>query len=491
MKCYINGILHSMKDEKHIYHQMATDQGKIIAFDQEVNVSLCDEVIDLNHGHLYPGFVDAHLHMIGYGEYLSMIHLSGLTSKESIINELLNYKNQHFLMGLGYLDVGISKDDLDHYFKEQVVLLRHNDYHSLTLNSKALEMFNVNNETGVLKEERATHVMKLLPKHSFNELKHMLEKSVKQLYAYGITGGHTDDLFYYNGFEETYHVFEEVMEKYPFRSHLLMHHEVIHDFIRSKKNWGIQTPYLELGSVKMFYDGTMSSKTALMSKPYLDTEDKGEVVMGKEKFTKTLKNVRKLGLTVAIHVIGDLGLDEVVDLLITYPPKDGQKDRIIHAPWAMKETLHKMVNLPVTFDIQPQFLASDLPRAFHIFSEYPDLIFPWKTYLDHHLILSGSSDAPVESPNPLLGIKDAIFRRSASDQKQYVENESLSHYEAIKLYTTGSHQPSLLQPRGYLEKGYLADFTVFDANLFELKEDQFYQTKVVMTIIDDKIVYKG
>lgn len=489
MKCYVNGIMHSMIDDKEIYHQMATQDGKIIAFDDEVNLSQCDEVFDLNQGHLFPGFVDAHLHMMGYGEYLSMIHLSGLKTKDEVINHLLNYQHQDFMMGLGYVDLGITKHDLDLYFKDQIVLLRHNDYHSLTLNSKALAIFKIVDDTGILKEDRATQVMQMLPKHSLEELKHMLEKSVKQLYTFGITGGHTDDLYYYNGFQETYQAFEDVMSSFPFRAHLLMHHEIIHDYIRSKKKWGIQTPYLELGSVKMFYDGTMSSKTALMQKPYLGTNTYGEVVMGKENFIKTLSNVRKLGLTVAIHVIGDKGLDEVIDLLIKYPPQLGQKDRVIHAPWAMKETLIKMVNLPITYDIQPQFLSSDLPRVFSYVSVKPDYIFPWKTYLDHNLILSGSSDAPVETPNPLLGIKDAIYRRSNSDKKQYVKSEVLSHYEAIKLYTTGAHAQSVLQPRGYLQIGYLADFTVFNCNLLELDEAGFDKAYVTMTIIDDKTVY--
>lgn len=490
MKCYVNGIMHSMISEDHIYHQMATENGKIVAFDDEVVLSSCDEIIDLNKGHLYPGFVDAHLHMIGYGEYLKMIHLSGLDSKEKVINHLLKYKHQPFLMGLGYLDMGITKHDLDLYFKDTVVLLRHNDYHSLTLNSKALDMFQIIDETGILKEESATYVMQRLPKHEFDDLKEMLEKSIKKLHAFGITGGHTDDLYYYNGFNETYRVFDDVLTKYPFRAHLLMHHQVIDDFIASKKPWGIQTPYLELGAVKMFYDGTISSKTALMFSPYLENNHHGEVVMGRENFREALIKARKLSLPVAIHVIGDLGLHEVCELLIKYPPKQGLKDRIIHAPWAMEETLSIMKGLPLTYDIQPQFLSSDLPRAFSYFSKKPDHIFPWKTYLKNQLILSGSSDAPVEIPNPLLGIKDAIYRKSSSDQRSYITEESLSHYEAIKLYTTFSHAQSLVQPRGYLKIGYLADFTVFDQDLLELQETDFDKPHVTMTIVDEKTVYK-
>ena len=490
MKCYINGYLHSMIENNHVYHQMATEDGIITHFDGDVDLSLCDEIIDLKGCHLYPGFSDAHLHMIGYGEFLSMIKLFGCDTKDKVMDVLLKNNNQPFIMGLGYIDCGITKDDLDFYFKDQIVLLRHNDYHSLTLNSKALDHFQIEDEKGILKENKATELMNKLPKHGFMELKKFLESSIKKLYQYGITAGHTDDLFYYNGFDETFKVFKEVLKNYPFRAHLLIHHEVLGDFLDSKLPWGIQDEFLELGSIKMFYDGTLSSKTALMNKPYRGENKQGEVVMGKNQFRDKLIKIREHGLTLAVHVIGDLGLDEVVDLLTLYPPKKGQRDRIIHAPWAMKKTIKKMIGLPITIDIQPQFLASDLPRVLEYLSEKPELMFPWKTYIKEGVILSGSSDAPVEIPNPLSGIKDAVFRRSVANHKVYEKNESLSLFEAVKLYTTYSHAPSLLNNRGYLKKGNLADFTVFNSNLFELKESDFDQVHVTMTIVSDSIVYE-
>lgn len=489
MKCYINGFLHSMNNHKDVYHTMATQHGKIIAFDQNVDLALCDEIVDLKGGHLYPGFVDAHLHMMGYGEYLDMIHLSSCQTKSDVISKLLKAENQHMIFAIGYLDLGITKYDLDQYFQEQMVILRHNDFHALTLNSKALRHFNIEDETGILKEGKASYIMQNIPKPSFSRLNEMLTRSIESLTSLGITGGHTDDLFYYNGFHETYQAFHEVLKHHPFRCHLLIHHEVLDDFIQSKKPWGIQNPYLELGAIKMFYDGTMSSKTALMYHPYKGENTQGEVVMGYSEFTDVLKKVRSFGLSAAIHVIGDKGLEEVVDLLIQYPPKDGLIDRIIHAPWANQKTIDKMKKLPCSLDIQPQFLSSDLPRAFQFFSKKPDFIFPWKTYLDEKIIISGSSDAPVEIPNPFLGMRDAIFRRSNQDHLTYETKEALSHFEAIRLYTTYAHVQSSLQPRGYLKLGYLADFTVCDRDLESLKEAEFNDIHVLMTIIDDRIVY--
>lgn len=489
MKCYINGYLHSMQDPKKVYHKMATQDGQIIAFDEEVDLLSCDDILDLKGAHLYPGFVDAHLHMLGYGEYLQTINLFGCHDKKTIAKKIKASQDE-LVFAIGYLDIGLTKHDLDQMISDRIVVLRHNDFHGLTLNSYALSYFKVEDDTGILKEAKASYILKNIPKPPANKLKKILSASIDQLASYGLTGGHSDDLNYYNGFEETYHVFEEVLKDKPFRAHLLMHHEIIDDYIKSHIPWGVVHPYLELGAVKMFYDGTMSSKTALMFHPYRNEETQGEVVMGKDEFVKTMIKMRSLGLSLAIHVIGDKGLDEVVDLLTLYPPLPHLIDRIIHAPWAEKLTIDKMKKLPLTIDIQPQFLSSDLPRAFQFFSKNPSFIFPWKSYLDQGLLISGSSDAPVEIPNPLYGIKDAIYRRSTENHMIYEPSEALTHFEAIKLYTTYAHPQSFLQKRGYLKEGYLADFTVLDCDIERLEEEEFSKPHVVMTIVDEKIIYK-
>jgi predicted amidohydrolase YtcJ len=156
----------------------------------------------------------------------------------------------------------------------------------------------------------------------------------------------------------------------------------------------------------------------------------------------------------------------------------------------MKSTIPLLKKLPITIDIQPQFLSSDLPRALSYFSKNPDLIFPWKTYLDEGILILGSSDAPVETPNPLLGMRDAIYRESTEDNKSYHIEEALTPFEAVKLYTTYAHHQHVNKNRGYLEKGMLADLSITSLNLFTLKKEQWNEKLIEMTVIDERIVYK-
>lgn len=488
MKLWKNGIFHTMRNRDEIYHKMGTHQGLIIGFDDDLSHLSFDEEIDLKGAHVYPGFVDAHMHILGYGQMLSRIMLHGL-SKLEVIDLLRESFQNRLLYAEGYMEQGVTKHDLNLISRTTPIYIRHNDYHSLTVNDAVLNQLHYLSDTGILTEQIAQQAIDLIPKYSQEELKQILINALSQLYRYGITGGHTDDLYYFNGFKDTVAVFETVLKEMPFRAHLLIHHLTVNDFETSKRQWLDQSPYLQLGAVKLFYDGTVSSKTALMYHPYQESHSQGIRVNEQDQLISYIKYARSLSLTLAIHVIGDRGLDELIEILKKYPPKMGQIDRLIHTPYMKKVTIQKLKGMPLSIDIQPQFLSSDLPWVLNRFSVAPELMFPWKSLLDTGLTISGSSDAPVEIPNPLLGMHAAIFRRSKHDGKVYQPEESLSRFEAVKLYSTYAHIQSMKNNRGYLKQGYIADMTVSKHDLCEMEESMFFEDQIEMTVIDEHIVY--
>jgi predicted amidohydrolase YtcJ len=490
MKLWKNGYFHSMKDPNHIYHQMATNQGIIVGFDDEIINLNFDETIDLKGTHVYPGFVDAHLHMLGYGQMLGRIHVIDLP-KDEVIKRLKLAFDGKMLYAEGYKNDGLSKHDLNQISDQVPIYVRHNDYHSLTVNDYVLNQNQIESESGFLTEDEANLVLSRIPKFTLTELEKMLEASILKLYQFGLTGGHTEDLYYFNGFDETLKAFENVLEKYPFRVIQLIHHETLSDFKKSQKSFLDQTPYLALGGVKMFYDGTISSKTALMFHPFKDTNSNGMRIHGIDGFIKLVQKARSLKLPVAVHIIGDLGLSELSDILAKYPPQNGLKDRLIHTPYMNENIIEKLKKLPLTFDIQPQFLSSDMPWSLDYFSVEPKLMFPWKTMLDHGLILSGSSDAPIEIPNPLLGIHSLIYRKSRHNKEAYGESESLHPFDAVKLYATDANAQTYKTNRGLLEKGYIADFSIFKKDLLTMDESEFFNDITYMTVINEKVVYKN
>ncbi|TVP86461.1 MAG: amidohydrolase [Acholeplasmataceae bacterium] len=490
MKLWKNGTFHTMTHPGKTVTQIMTDQGRIIAIGEDASRHQPEQVVDLQGLHVYPGFVDAHMHLLGYGQKLSRLNLENHKDRAVVLDQLTHAFAGEPLFAEGYFDVGLTKHDLDRISPEVPIMLRHNDYHSLTVNTDVLARIGLTSSSGVLTEDDAQRAMDAFPKHTREQLGKLLEKAISSLYTYGITGAHSDDLYYFNGFHETVAVFEHVLENMPFRAHLLMHHLVLDDYLKSGRAFLDQHDFLQLGAIKLFYDGTISSRTALMHHPYKSVKTQGIRMFNDDDLEALLIKIRDHGLTAAVHVIGDLGLRELTGWLAKHPPRQGLHDRIIHASFADVETVKQLAGCPVVLDIQPQFMSSDLPWAFDYLGEPPALIYPWRTYLDAGLILAGSSDAPVEIPNPLLGIHAATERLSSHDGQCYGEHEKMTRFEAIRAYTTHANIPTYKSDRGLIDVGHIADFTLFDFDLETALPERLLHAKCMMTIVDETVVHQ-
>lgn len=471
------------------FRSVTTDQGRIFAVGDEASNNGITEIIDVHGATVFPGWVDAHLHIAGYGERLTVPQLAGLSKGREVLLALKKAFKGSPLLAQGYRELGLTASDLDQISPNVPILLRHTDYHGATVNSALLSKLNLQNRDGRLQEIEAAAAVAAMPRHSAQALESMVGEAIDALYRYGVTGGHSDDLAYFNGFQATLEAFEKTLRKKPFRAHLLIHHAVLDDFKASKRPWSHQHDRLQFGAVKVFYDGTLTSQTALLRHPYAGSSLNGVRVHTKEAFDTILKKVRSMGLPIALHVIGDLALHEVAESLTKYPVKKGLFDRIIHASFAGRDTLKLLCKLSLVIDAQPQFLTSDFPQGYSSFSKRPDLIYGWKSMRQAGLILCGGSDAPVETPNPLLAIDAAVHRR-LSDGTIADPNERLTVFEALKMYTTDAQVPTMDATRGILQKGALADFTLLNGDPFQVPSEAIKNLAVVGTVVGEQFVFR-
>ena len=451
-----------------------------------------DQTIDVQGWTCFPGFVDSHLHLIGYGEHLSLLQLDKNPNPQKVLALISARFQGRPLYAQGHVEQNLTNRDLDKISSTIPILLRHADFHGATVNSAILNQIGlINHPTGILHEADALKAVQSFPKYQRGEIIKMIEVAINQLHRYGITGGHTDDLYYFNGFHEVVSAYQTALKQLPFRTHLLMHYLELDAYEKTNHQLLSNHPYLEFGAVgEIFYDGTLSSQTALMHDPYRDSQGVGQRQFLPEQWVTMVKRIRKLGLPLAVHTIGDLALEEVVETLITHPVKKGFHDRIIHASFAKKITLDKLKRIPVILDVQPQFVTSDLPWASKTISTKTELIYPWKTYLNHGLLLAGGSDAPVEIPDPLKGIHAAYYRQVSELDKVFQPEERLSMQEAIHLYTVGANGPSYNAKRqGKLLIGTVADFTFVSEDFYK-KPETLAKAKVMMTVVNNHIVFK-
>lgn len=485
MKQWINGVIWTGSDQQFVNSVTVSDKGIIVGLNETPNYD--HEIMDLKGQFMMPAFVDCHLHIVGYGQMLSRLNVLKYQTNEEVLEAIHHYIELNPTFNYYYIE-GYKLNSMTKAMLSPLtskpIYLRHADYHGLTVNEAVIKMHQLSTSDGNLLEEAAMNVLSQIPKHNYQTLLKMTEEAIKKLYSFGVVSGHTDDLYYFNGYQETIKVLKEATQNYPFFIHELIHYETLDDAVYDKNEE--KHPYVSLGAVKMFYDGTTSSHTALMSHSYV-SGTKGERVM-KERFEQELKKARRLEKSVAVHVIGDQGLHEVALLLKKHPVKDGLLDRIIHASYAKRETIELLKALPIFLDIQPQFLTTDLPDTLFHFTKAPQLIFPFKTYHHAGLKYGFSSDAPVEIPNPFLGMKAAIFRRKDSSSNVFQPEQMMDRKDVIAAYM--KHAWSLTPHHGgTIEVNMPFHAIVLSDNLLQIDENEFNHIHVKETWVQGKRVF--
>ncbi|WP_246941244.1 amidohydrolase [Bacillus pinisoli] len=499
---------------------------KIIATgakDQLMHQYQPDTLMDLEGAVMFPGFVDSHLHLIGHGEKLIRLDLSTLTSSKEIIEALKmrvsEIKHGEWVIGEGWNENQLSDKkifhakELDEIAPNNPLILHRICRHAIVANSMALDLAGITSDTkdpaggvivrdqegeptGYLLDQAQELVKQVIPKVTTDYLEKALRASIQDCHKLGLVGGHSEDLNYYGGFTRTYQTFKNIINKQGlhFKANLLVHHEVVEDMHNQGLGVGHVNGGIEIGAMKIFADGALGGRTALLSQPYQDDPTTSGVAnYSEEQLTELVKKARSFNMPVAIHAIGDLAFEYVLNAIELYPPALGQRDRLIHAQILRKDLIERVKKLPVVLDIQPRFVATDFPWVVERLGvERIEYCYAWKTLLNEGIPCSGGSDAPIEPVDPILGIHAAITRANPNEPTiTYYPEQALSTFDAIQLFTSGSAFAIQREhERGKIAVGYDADFTILDQDLLTVTPEQILNTNVIMTVVNGEIVYK-
>ncbi|WP_139693249.1 amidohydrolase [Sporolactobacillus terrae] len=527
MKFWTNGTFYTMRKPGEIIHCVLTEHGKIVATGHEAEAQVrgrAVDVMDLKGRTIFPGFIDSHLHLIWYGQALDRLNLSKATTKKACLEAIATraeiLKDGDWLFVEGYDDNRLTDSnrlltcrDLDAISRTHPILVRRIDYHTVSINTPFIHaiglkrnqvfdgggMIDLDDDgfpTGVLRDEASTLAIERFPKESQAELARLIRIAVNDLWKKGIVGAHSEDLHYFNGLVGTVRAYRQTLnEPFPFRAHLLVHHRELDAYLRAPRTVTSPDEFVTLGAVKIFYDGTVGSHTAFMTQPYAgEPNNYGLQFHRAEAFEQIVQQARLAQLPVAVHIIGDRAFADVVHVLKKFPPQPGQLDRMIHTPWLRSDMLDAAKGMPLIFDIQPQFMSSDMPWALDVLgSDFPPLAFAWKSIKENGFPIAGGSDAPIEVPNPFLAIHAAVTRTCNSDVngKRYFPEEALSIFDALSLYTSGSAAAAGQSGScGTIAPGKFADFTVLDQDPFTVDPADLRALTIRKTIVNEQIVYE-
>ena len=480
------------------------------------------DIVDAQNKVIYPGFIDAHMHLAWYGQLLNSLTLFECTSHESIQAKIHNYLIDNpsltFLHARGYNDgafinePSLTRFHLDVMSSSLPTVLTRVCNHVVVVNTPMLSMIQAHfkdsldltyfdfdelgNLNGVIKEQGIGYVNALLPQLHTDDYLHFLKSAAAKCLSYGITTVGTNDLWMHNPeyaqIKEAYHRFSQL-------ELLRVSHQIkmdkLTDFERFDSDPIQENDFQVKGPLKMFADGSLGGKTALMSQPYLNTTTYGESTIEQAHLEAMVKKANQRGMQVVVHAIGDQAIDNVAQAYAPYTVAGNPlRHTIIHVQITRPHQIKTLANLNIMGMVQPIFLRSDAPLLKdRLPQSMIDHSYAWKTMMDEGMNIAFSSDAPIEDPNVFIGMHSAITRVDAYGvyPQGHTPSECIDINSALKHYTIqGAYLLHKELELGQLEIGYKADCFASSVSLHSLTMDELLQHSIEWTMVNGRIVYQ-
>ncbi|MEM0156343.1 MAG: amidohydrolase family protein [Thermoplasmataceae archaeon] len=452
---------------------------------------------------IMPGFIDAHMHLDDFGKYLSIIDLRGITSIEEMKSKISTSVNGNgWILGHGWDQDLFSekrwpvRDDLDSAQSVMPVFLSRVDLHSAVINSVALREMNLEEKfadnpnlvrdsrgriTGVLSEEVFGYADDWIKDHTpERRWEVMLENAESEANKLGVTAV---------GFMScTSRMYSNLLRlKAKGRLSLRIHAYISSDDFSELEYFG-GDEFLKISGVKAFADGSLGSRTALLSFPYRDdVKNHGQPRESRGAIFSNGKLAEKRGMDIGTHAIGDLALDIVLSV---YEELD-QRHRIEHASLVRKDQLSKIKECNAILVIQPHFIMTDFWTLNRIGEDNAGIAYPFNTIMMHGIQIAISTDCPVENLNPWETVYAAVTRGSNEGIPLGTASreESLTIEQTLDAYTQGAAAALRNTDIGALLEGKLADFIVLDKDPLTVTERELLHISVKSTWVNGKRVW--
>ncbi|MGO9914547.1 MAG: amidohydrolase family protein [Isosphaeraceae bacterium] len=255
----------------------------------------------------------------------------------------------------------------------------------------------------------------------------------------------------------------------------------------------------ELRAIKLFIDGAMGSRGALLFEPYHDDPaNSGLLLLEPKRLEEATKAALQHGWQVCTHAIGDKGNALVLEAYAAarkaVPQARDPRLRIEHAQVVRKDDVARFAALGVIASMQPSHASDDMRWAdARLGPGRADGAYAWRWFMDAKVPLACGSDFPVEIVNPFWGIYAGITRQDAQGKPAggWHPDQLLTLEETLRGFTAGAAHAAFADDRlGILKTGFRADVTVVDRDLFEVKPNELLATRVLGTIVDGRVAFE-
>ncbi|MGU3523466.1 amidohydrolase [Enterobacteriaceae bacterium C23F] len=276
--------------------------------------------------------------------------------------------------------------------------------------------------------------------------------------------------------------------------------EAIDDVVALRNQFS-QTPEVRLGGIKIFQDGVIEypAQSAKLSEDYLNRPGySGDNTLDKKQFCKLIARADAEHLIAHFHAIGDRAVKESLDAIACARQQNGNSETlhsITHLEVVSPQSLPRFQQLNVAAAMQLLWAGKDAASTTLIDGKVPapllKHLYPAGDLLRHGALISGASDWPVSSPNPLLAIYTAVTRMGELGELP-PESEKISREAMLKAYTLNAAKVIGRDTEiGSISVGKSADLVLFDRNLEKVSIEEMRDAKVLWTMFEGKLVYSA
>jgi len=487
------------------------------------------KVVDLQGRMMVPAFQDIHIHAVGSGIDALALDLVGLPTVEEYVAAIKTYADENpdepWILGSGWSMAVFgpgsrtSRKLIDEVVPDRPVVVASADGHTRWLNSKALEMAGIDNDTpdpvngridrdpatgeaiGSLQERAMDIVQAVIPAANLETRTAGLKYAIGMLNAYGITSIQPSmvqrpELEAYRAVDERDELTLRVVASIywdPGRGE-----EQIDDIkkLRDEFTHG----RVRATTVKMWQDGVMENYTAALLEPYIGKGDqRGFSMVAPEKLKTAVPKLDALGFQVHFHAIGDAAVRQCLDAVEEARSQNGDlgnRHHISHLQLIHPDDIPRFRELGVIANFQPLWALADayqteLTMPF-LGPERSSWQYPIRSMQNSGGMIAFGSDWAVSTANPFEQMETAVTRMGSlgeTDEPFYPE-ERIDLPSAIAAFTINAAYVNHIDDvTGSVEVGKLADLVVLDRNLFELAQADISDTQVLLTLMEGEPVY--
>ncbi|MEM9841465.1 MAG: amidohydrolase [Pseudomonadota bacterium] len=503
------------------------DRGRIVAVSPPTSQDWSEDevtVIDLDGAVMFPGFVDGHAHLLGIGERELILNLEGTASVAELVAridvEIQALPAGQVLYGRGWIETGWPEGrmplatDLDAVSPDNPVILTRADGHALVANTAALQTAGIDANTpdveggkierdadgaatGILIDNSMAQVLQLVSQPSPEDITRAYVVGSSAYAARGWTGVHNMSV---NPRDAALLERLDLEGRMPLRLHNAYDQDGF-DIAESRAN---ETDTITNRSIKLYMDGALGSRGALLIEPYSDRPaTRGLSLLEPDRLAQLMQRAEDADVQLAIHAIGDLANRRILDefeknwRMSEVLSRDFRDNRwrIEHTQILHPDDIARVGALGLIASMQPSHAIGDFKFApTRLGRDRLYGAYAWQSLLDSNAVVLGGSDAPVEVGTPQIEFYAAVARKDLAgfSTEDWYPEEALSREQALSLFTTAPAFGAFMEDElGTIEVGKLADFTVFDRDLMTIPEADILDAETLMTVVHGEIVYSA